>query len=65
MMRRRTELEVQHAHGPLFVRVRVRSFDGDVFVTWHWTWLGWLLQWLLPEPVVKVTRKRDLVLRSK
>lgn len=64
-MRRHTELEVQQRPGPLFVRVWVCSLDGEVSASWHWTWLGWLLQWFLPRPVVKVTRKRDLVLSSK
>lgn len=64
-MRRRTELEVQQRPGSLFVRVRVHSLDGEVSASWHWTWLGWLLQWFLPKPAVKVVRKRDLVLRIK
>lgn len=65
MTRRRTELEVQQRPSSLFVRVRAHSLDGDVSVTWRWTWLGWPLQWFLPKPAVKVVRKRDLVLRSK
>ncbi len=61
-MKRSTELPVQQRPGALFVRVRVRRIDGDVIAAWRWTWLGWLLRWFLPTPVVTVIRKRELVL---
>lgn len=59
------EITVTQRPSALFVRVRARRIDGEVSVTWHWTWLGWLLQRFLPKPSVTVTRVRELVLRSK
>ena len=53
---------MQQRPSALFVRVRARKIDGEVSVTWRWTWLGWLLQRILPRPTVTVIRAREVVL---
>ena len=62
MAKRKTSYTITQTPGPWAMRVVVRSFDGDVSVSHHWTWIGWLLRWCLPKPSVKVIRARELVL---
>ncbi len=65
MPKRNTQFTIEQKPGPWAMSVTVRSIDGDVSVNHQWTWIGWLLQWFLPKPFVKVVRARELVLGTK
>lgn len=64
-MKRETKFTIEQRPGSWALHVTVHSFDGEISVTQRWTRLGWLLQWFLPKPFVKVTRARELVLKTK